>query len=317
MRMTRGWTGLRTAVIALGLLAWSRAPCASRRRHPDSTARRGPSGPPGSPARNVISFVPVQSASVDTASNISLGYFQVAPLGRRPVDDLRQHAVQPDARCPTPSTATRQRRADHGDRLPQRDRERPVSIERAGLVRPDLEPARSRSPDGTGTLGLLERPGVAGPLVGQQRPDDLAGPDHHRHHRPAIGTACPSPAPSRCSSAWWAASACGASCRTVGSGPRPDPIRADSTSTSTPPASPRRGLPRGLECLCRRPTWWGVPSFMVSSPAALLVSSSLSHHAAPSGLSVASSRCTRRSRASVRRSLACGGIVASRRFIPS
>ena len=31
-------------------------------------------------AGNVISFVPVQNATVDTASNISLGYFQVSPL---------------------------------------------------------------------------------------------------------------------------------------------------------------------------------------------------------------------------------------------
>src|SRR5262245_44473486 len=78
MHMTRGWTGCRTAVIALGLLAWS-APHA----HADGILSYHTSGGPGtadisgSPA---ISFVPVQNASVDTASNISLGTFVVAAL---------------------------------------------------------------------------------------------------------------------------------------------------------------------------------------------------------------------------------------------
>jgi hypothetical protein len=78
MHMTRGWTGCRTAVIALGLLAWS-----ATRAQADGILTYHTSGGPGtadisgSPA---ISFVPVQSGSVDTASNIYLGTFVVAAL---------------------------------------------------------------------------------------------------------------------------------------------------------------------------------------------------------------------------------------------
>jgi hypothetical protein len=79
MHMTRGWTRFRTAVIALGLLA-SGAPrvVADDIMTYSTSGAVGTSGVSGS--GNVISFVPVQNASVDTASNISLGYFQVAGL---------------------------------------------------------------------------------------------------------------------------------------------------------------------------------------------------------------------------------------------
>jgi len=78
MQMTRGWTGFRTAVVALGLIAW----CAPHARADGILAYHTSGGPGtadigGSPA---ISFVPVQSGSVDTASNISLGTFVVAAL---------------------------------------------------------------------------------------------------------------------------------------------------------------------------------------------------------------------------------------------
>lgn len=78
MRMTRGWTGFRTAVIALGLLAASTHHAIADDILTYSTS--GAVGTTGITGSNVISFVPVQSESVDTASNISLGYFQVAPL---------------------------------------------------------------------------------------------------------------------------------------------------------------------------------------------------------------------------------------------
>ena len=79
MRMTRGWTGLRTAVIALGLLAASAPRAIADDILTYSTS--GDVGTTGITGSNVISFVPVQSESVDANSNISLGYFQVAPLG--------------------------------------------------------------------------------------------------------------------------------------------------------------------------------------------------------------------------------------------
>ncbi len=78
MRMTRRWTGLRIAVIAVGLLAWH-APLAQADSILEYTTAGGPptTGITGAPA---ISFVPVQNESVDTASNISLGTFVVAAL---------------------------------------------------------------------------------------------------------------------------------------------------------------------------------------------------------------------------------------------
>jgi hypothetical protein len=80
MRMTQGWTGLRTAVIALGLFA-----CASTGVNADSILGYGTAGSidasssnDGVTGANVISFIPIKSAQVDASSNISLGFFQVA-----------------------------------------------------------------------------------------------------------------------------------------------------------------------------------------------------------------------------------------------
>jgi hypothetical protein len=78
MQMTKGWTGFRTAAIALGLLAWS----ASDTRA-DGILSYHTSGGPGTAdigGAPAISFVPVQNGTVDTASNISLGTFVVAAL---------------------------------------------------------------------------------------------------------------------------------------------------------------------------------------------------------------------------------------------
>jgi hypothetical protein len=78
MHTTRGWTGFRAAVLALTALAWHASSAQA-----DGILSYHTSGGPGtadisgSPA---ISFVPVQSGSVDTASNISLGTFVVAAL---------------------------------------------------------------------------------------------------------------------------------------------------------------------------------------------------------------------------------------------
>lgn len=79
MRMTQGWTGLRTAVFALGLFA-----SASAGAKADSILTYGTAGSidtssssDGVTGANMISFVPITSASVDANSNISLGYFQV------------------------------------------------------------------------------------------------------------------------------------------------------------------------------------------------------------------------------------------------
>jgi hypothetical protein len=80
MRMTQGWTGLRSAVIALGFFA-----CASTGSKADSILGYGTAGSidassaaDGVTGANVISFIPIKTAQVDGSSNISLGFFQVA-----------------------------------------------------------------------------------------------------------------------------------------------------------------------------------------------------------------------------------------------
>lgn len=78
MQTTRGWTGFRTAAIALGLFV-----AGASGARADGILNYTTSGGPGTANINgapAISFVPVQNGSVDTASNISLGTFVVAAL---------------------------------------------------------------------------------------------------------------------------------------------------------------------------------------------------------------------------------------------
>ncbi len=82
MHMTKGWSGLRTAVIALSLLAWTTtgvkaAPVPNLLDYSTAGLILGPTGISGT---NVISFVPVSNAAIDPNSNLPLGSFQVAAL---------------------------------------------------------------------------------------------------------------------------------------------------------------------------------------------------------------------------------------------
>ena len=81
MRKIKGWTGLRTAVIALGLVAWTAtgANAAALPLTYQTVTSLGPSGITGAP---VINFIPT-TGSVDLiggASNASLGKFVEAAL---------------------------------------------------------------------------------------------------------------------------------------------------------------------------------------------------------------------------------------------
>jgi hypothetical protein len=84
MRKTIGWTRLRNAVIALGLIAGSHD---IANASPMSTPANllsynvaGAIGTTGITGKNVVSFVPIVAATIDPTSNIPLGSFQVAPL---------------------------------------------------------------------------------------------------------------------------------------------------------------------------------------------------------------------------------------------
>jgi len=82
MHKIQGWTGLRAAVIALGLVAWT---ATSATAAPLSYTTSGQvDTKTGVAGTNVISFVPLNSGnSVDLSSgqtNVSLGNFVVSPL---------------------------------------------------------------------------------------------------------------------------------------------------------------------------------------------------------------------------------------------
>ena len=80
MRMTQGWTGLRNAVIALGLFVSAQTGTKADSILGYSTAGAINASLPtdGVTGANVISFIPITSAQIDTSSNVPLGYFQVA-----------------------------------------------------------------------------------------------------------------------------------------------------------------------------------------------------------------------------------------------
>jgi hypothetical protein len=82
MRTTQGWTGLRTAVIALGLFAWTTAGAKA-----DTISNLLEYSTAGSvdtsigvTGANVISYIPITGATIDPSSNLPLGSFQVAAL---------------------------------------------------------------------------------------------------------------------------------------------------------------------------------------------------------------------------------------------
>jgi hypothetical protein len=94
MRMTQGWTGLRTAVVALGLVACAQPgvkAAAISSTTSDALLGYSTAGSidttttaDGVSGTNVISFVPITNSQVSATSNIPLGYFQVAaePTGQ-------------------------------------------------------------------------------------------------------------------------------------------------------------------------------------------------------------------------------------------
>jgi hypothetical protein len=82
MRRTQGWTRLRPAVIALGLLPWITAvakadPISNLLSYSTAGSVDTSVGVTGA---NVISYIPVTNAQIDPSSNLPLGSFQVAAL---------------------------------------------------------------------------------------------------------------------------------------------------------------------------------------------------------------------------------------------
>ena len=82
MHRIQGWTGLRAAVIALGLVAWTATGATAA---PLSYTTSGQVTPTtGVTGTNVVSFVPLSSGnSVDLSTgqtNASLGNFIISPL---------------------------------------------------------------------------------------------------------------------------------------------------------------------------------------------------------------------------------------------
>jgi hypothetical protein len=83
MRTKNGWTRLRSAVIALGLIA---STTAGAKADPtisnllDYSTAGSVDTSIGVNGANVISYIPVTNAQIDPTSNLPLGSFQVAAL---------------------------------------------------------------------------------------------------------------------------------------------------------------------------------------------------------------------------------------------
>ncbi len=153
MRMTQGWTGLRTAVIALGLIAWchQQAPRPTRSSNYWNTARpdRSITSSDGVTGANVISYVPITNASNRPDVEPPSGFVPGRRPAGRPVDDVQQHAVQHHVRAvhvqwnrpdrhPSPVTITGTLNGTVTGAIP---------VERGGHIQPDhqrLVPARGR-----------------------------------------------------------------------------------------------------------------------------------------------------------------------------
>jgi len=82
MHKTEGWPGLRTAVIALGLVAWTATAATAAPLSYSTSGQVDPTN--GVMGTNVISFVPLSNSnSVDLSSgqtNLGLGNFVISPL---------------------------------------------------------------------------------------------------------------------------------------------------------------------------------------------------------------------------------------------
>jgi hypothetical protein len=81
MHKTKGWHGLRTAVIALGLVAWASTSAQASRLNYNVSGQIDPTN--GVSGTNVVSFVPITPNTADFANgatNAGLGNFILSPL---------------------------------------------------------------------------------------------------------------------------------------------------------------------------------------------------------------------------------------------
>jgi len=81
MHKTKGWHGLRTAAIALGLVAWASTSAQASRLNYNVSGQIDPTN--GVSGTNVVSFVPITPNTADLASgatNAGLGNFVLSPL---------------------------------------------------------------------------------------------------------------------------------------------------------------------------------------------------------------------------------------------
>jgi hypothetical protein len=80
MHMTKGWSGLRTAVIALSLFAWTTTGVKAAPLLYSTSGGLNLSTSDGISGTNVISFNGVSPSTIDPNSNVPLGSLQVAAL---------------------------------------------------------------------------------------------------------------------------------------------------------------------------------------------------------------------------------------------
>ena len=139
MHRIQGWTGLRAAVIALGLVAWTATGATAA---PLSYTTSGQvDTTTGVTGTNVVSFVPLSSGnSVDLSTgqtNAGLGNFVISPLARRRTRRLTSNTpIQISFRPVLWLNVDKQRCSGRGQRCAQRRGERAFELDRHGNLKP-------------------------------------------------------------------------------------------------------------------------------------------------------------------------------------
>ena len=135
MHRIQGWTGLRTAVIALGLVAWTATGATAA---PLSYTTSGQvDTTTGVSGTNVISFVPLNNGnSVDFGTgqtNVGLGNFVISPLADGKSTTYKNTPIQISfLPASYGSTSCKQRCSGRGQRCAQRRGERAFELDRHG-----------------------------------------------------------------------------------------------------------------------------------------------------------------------------------------
>ena len=198
MRMTQGWTGLRTAVIALGLIAWTTtgakadaiSNCSITARPDRSTTSIGVTG------ANVISYVPVTETPSRSTRPRTFPWVRSRSPPCRPARSTTYNNT-PFSITFCPSSLQRhpldRHQSGHGHRHAQRHGHRQLSVERERHVQPGHRRRSFELAGASSTLNMLPNDQkLLVPVVGRRHDH----PGRRRSRPPDRHPQAPVPEPS-------------------------------------------------------------------------------------------------------------------------